>query len=178
MFLSVSVDATVIRARDGTFYGLSTDTKPTTEVNENTKFYEYDTSRVFTYTGSSWKIFSKGYTTLPDTLTAKGSSTAYSVTGFSGFTVQVDVANVNTNLYTYLEGKAANTTGSAGWSSLPSLAVPSTRTSCKNDSLVIDTNGTFMWRWEGYIDSVRATVSAGSGETTFRAVWRWMFGSN
>lgn len=162
----------------GNYYlGLSTDTKPTLSTSmAGYLFCEYDTSRTFIWSGASWSLHGRGYTASPDTLTAKGSSVVRAAMGFSGFTIQADVSDVDTHLYVYLEGKATNTTGTGGWSSLPSLSAPLTRTSNKNDSTVVDTNGTFMWRFEGFVDSVRATVSAGSGETTFQAVWRWIFG--
>lgn len=173
---SFSIEAAVVRARDGTFYGLSTDTKPTSEINEGTRFYEYDTNRTFIWGGVSWSIYGRGYTTNPDTTVAKGSSLVYSASGFSGFTVIADVADVNTNLIVYIESKATD----SGWAVLPSpmANLTNSASTSRNDSTLISTNGTYIWKFSCFIDSVRATVSAGSGETTFRAVWRWVFGNN
>lgn len=145
------------------YTGLSTDTKPSgTTVAVGSHFYETDTTRSYIWNGSDWVLAGAGFTVASTTLTAKGSTNAVYAKGFSGFTLTADVTSVSTNLVTYVEGKAA----SGGWANLNAVG----------DSTVITTNGTFGWTFSGYVDSVRFTVSAGSGETAYSAICRWIFG--
>ena len=47
----------VISTRDtGTLYGLSTDTKPTTNIEKGTAFFEIDTTDAYMYDGSQWRL--------------------------------------------------------------------------------------------------------------------------
>lgn len=164
--LTVNANATVTNVqRTILFQGLSTDTKPTAASSTiGAKFYETDTTRTYTNDGSAWVLsdVGAGYLAGPDSTTAVGSSTAYYFAGFGGFTLIAVVSSNNTNIVVYPEVK---TLGS-GWVNANS----------NGDSTYIDTNGTFGWTFAGYADSVRATVSAGSGETAFKSVWRWKFG--
>lgn len=156
--------ATVKATTSALFYtGLSTDTKPSgSTVATGSTLYETDTSRSYIYNGTTWVLAESGYTVAQSALVAKGSTSAVFAKGFVGFTLLVDVATVNTNLITYVEGKAL----SGGWANL----------NAAGDSTTITTNGTFGYTFAGYVDSVRYTVSAGSGETTYSAICRWIFG--
>jgi len=145
------------------YTGLSTDTKPSgTTVAVGSHFYETNTTRSYIWNGSVWGLAGAGFTTASTALVAKGSTAAVYAKGFSGFTLLVDATTVNTNLITYVEGKAEG----GGWVNL----------NATGDSTVITTNGAFGYTFSGYVDSVRYTVSAGSGETTYSAVCRWIFG--
>lgn len=156
--------ATVKATTGALFYtGLSTDTKPSgSTVATGSTLYETDTSRSYIYNGSTWVLAKSGYTVAQSALVAKGSTAAVFAKGFAGFTLLVDVTTVNTNIITYVEGKAL----SGGWANLNAVG----------DSTVITTNGTFGYTFVGAVDSVRYTVSVGSGETTYSAICRWIFG--
>lgn len=145
------------------YEGLSTDTKPSgSTVAVGSHFYETDKTRSYIYNGSAWVLAGAGFTVAQSALVAKGSTAAIYAAGFGSFTLLADVENVNTNIITYLEGKAV----SGGWANLNAVG----------DSTVITTNGTFGWTFAGYVDSVRFTVSVGSGETIYSAICRWIFG--
>jgi hypothetical protein len=166
LIMDQSTDATVrIASRINNYIGLSTDTKPSgTTVPVGSTFTETDMGgRQLVYDGSSW-VLGNGYTSDPDTTTAKGSSVARAANGWAGYTVFCSLSGVSTSVLVYIEGKATG----GGWVNLNS----------SGDSSYIDSNGEFAWAYTGHVDSVRATVSAGSGETAFQAIWKWVFGGN
>lgn len=147
------------------YMGLSTETKPTgTTTTTGSTFEETNTTRIYTYNGSSWNLtgVGTGFIAGPDTTTSKASTGVYFGGGFYSYTLLVDVTGVGTNIIVYPEVKIAGN----GWANA----------NASGDSTVITTNGTFGWTFSGYVDSVRATVSAGSSDTAHQAIWRWMFG--
>jgi len=146
------------------YVGLSSDTKPTLAARDaGATFTESDKARVYLWSGSAWGLFGSPHTTAgPDTLTAAGSTNAIYAGGYYGYTTLVDVADVNTNIIVYVEGKLEDT----GWCSLPAVG----------DSTTVSTNGSFGWFGTAIVDSLRFTVSAGSGDTAFSAIIRWLLG--
>lgn len=159
-------DATV-RLMTGTraYVGVSDDTRPTLSSSDaGARFIEADTGREYLWDGSSWGMVgvTPRYSTAPDTLITVGSTDVHYMGGFRTFTVMNDLTNNGSNVRVYIEGKV----GSSGWVNL----------SESGDSTHITTNGSFGWAYSGYVDSVRATISSGSGDTSFTSVWHWLFG--
>jgi len=52
----MKMSVTSIGSLNNRFIGLSTDTKPTTNVEAGATFFEYDTQNLFLYTGANWTL--------------------------------------------------------------------------------------------------------------------------
>jgi len=143
-----------------TYYGLSTDTKPTDSlVGPGSVFTETDTGVTWLYNGSAWGLQGAGGGGVApvaadlDTLKTTGVSTAIDMTGSASAAFYLSVSSIDTDITVYLEAK----NNLSGWSNV----------NASGDSTVIDLDGTTVLQWSGFApaDSARVFWSGESGGT-------------
>jgi len=139
-------------------YGLSTDTKPTTDqggraLPAGTIFTETDTGKQWIYTGAAWTLKSTGAASDTLTIRAPGYGPAIATAGYSEATFGVKVTNANTSATFRFLGKMTG----LDWASLDA----------ENDSTVVTGNSTVYrsFSFPAGLDSIKTQFLSEAGGT-------------
>jgi len=101
-----------------TYYGLSSDTKPTMSAGQTgSTFIETDTGLIYVYTGSAWATL-KTSTTYIDTITAAGQGRTFATLGYTDLVTTISSTTSGESNYTVMAKASGNISG--GWGNLMS----------------------------------------------------------